>query len=82
MFESTPSCYTDTVLKCFHGENICSFKGCDVFENENSYSISHTAEPAYSYIVYSRLSAIVELNLVHFAFISLLSYPCYNKLLL
>ena len=25
MFESTPSCYTDTVLKCFNGENICSF---------------------------------------------------------
>ena len=41
-----------------------------------------TAEPAYSYIVYNRYSAIVVLNLVPFAFISLLFYPCYNRLLL
>ncbi len=41
-----------------------------------------TAEPAYSYIVYSRFLAIVELNLVPFAFISLLFYPCYSRLLL
>ena len=31
-----------------------------------------TAEPAYSYNVYSGFLAIVELNLVSFAFISLL----------
>ena len=41
-----------------------------------------TAEPAYSYNVYSRFSAIVEFNLVPFAFISLLFYPCYSRLLL
>ncbi len=35
-----------------------------------------TAEPAYSYIVYSRFFAIVELNLVPLAIISLLLYPC------
>ena len=31
---------------------------------------SYTAEPAYSYIVYSRFWAIVELNLVPFSFVS------------
>ena len=41
-----------------------------------------TAEPAYSYIVYSRFLAIVELNLIPPAFIFLLFYPCYNRLLL
>ena len=41
----------------------------------------YTAEPAYSYNVYSRFSAIVELNLYPFAFISLLFYPCYSRLL-
>ena len=39
-----------------------------------------TAEPDYSN-VYSRFSAIVELNLVPFAFVSLLFYPCYSRLL-
>ena len=34
-----------------------------------------TAEPAYSYNVYSRCSAIVELNLVSFAFVSYFSIP-------
>ena len=41
----------------------------------------NTAEPAYSYNVYSRFSAIVELNLVPFASISILFYPCYSRLL-
>ena len=45
-------------------------------------SSSCTAGPAYSYIVYSRFLAIVELNLIPFAFISLLFYPCYSRLLL
>ena len=44
--------------------------------------ITFTAEPAYSNIVYSRFLAIVELNLIPFAFISLLFYPCYSRLLL
>ena len=44
--------------------------------------IQTTAEPAYSYIVYSRFFAIVELNFVPFAFISLLFYPYYSRLLL
>ena len=39
-----------------------------------SEPIATTAEPAYSYNVYSRFSAIVELNLVPFAFISLFFY--------
>ena len=34
------------------------------------YSDLDTAEPAYSYIVYSRFLAIVKLNLVPFGFIS------------
>ena len=46
------------------------------------FSNGNTAEPAYSYNVYSWFSAIVELNLVPFAFISLLFYPCYSRLLL
>ena len=41
-----------------------------------------TAEPAYSYNVYSRFSAIVELNFVPFAFISSLFNPCYSRLFL
>ena len=41
-----------------------------------------TAEPAYSYNVYSRFSAMVKLNLVPFAFVSLLFYPCYSRILL
>ncbi len=41
-----------------------------------------TEEPAYSYIVRSIFLAIVELNLVPFAFISLLFYPCYSRFLL
>ena len=45
-------------------------------------TLSYTAEPAYSYNVYSRFSAIVELNLVPFAFVSLLFNPCYDILLL
>ena len=49
---------------------------------EGSLLDKDTAEPAYSYIVYSRFLAIVELNLVPFAFISLLFYPCYSRLLL
>ena len=36
------------------------------------------AEPAYSYNVYSRFLAIVELDLVPFALISFLFYPCHN----
>ena len=52
----------------------------DYWENFD-FVIQHTAEPAYSYIVYSRFLAIVELNLVPFAFISLLFYPCYSRLL-
>ena len=45
-------------------------------------TMCNTAEPAYSYIVYSRFLAIVELNLVPFTFISVLFYPCYSRLLL
>ena len=45
-------------------------------------SIDSTAERAYSYNVYSRFLAILELNLVPFAIISLLFYPCYSRLLL
>ena len=37
-----------------------------------SESVLTTAEPAYSYNLYSRFLAIVELNLVPSAFISLL----------
>ena len=44
-------------------------------------SIPNTAEPNYSYNGYSRFLAIVELNLVPFAIISLLFYPCYSRLL-
>ena len=43
--------------------------------------IQTTAELTYSYIVYSRFFTIVEFNLVPFAFISLLFYPCYSRLL-
>ncbi len=45
-------------------------------------SAVHTAEPAYSYIVYSRFLAIVELNLIPLAFISLLFYPYNSRLFL
>ena len=50
----------------------------DLFYNLGiSYSeIVSTAEPAYSYIVYSRFLAIVKLNFVSFALFSLLLYPC------
>ena len=41
-----------------------------------------TAEPAYSYIAYSRFLAVVELNLIPFAFIIVLFYSCYSRLLL
>ena len=42
----------------------------------------NTVEPAYSYLVCNRFSGITELNLVPFAFISLLFYPCWDRLLL
>ena len=45
-------------------------------------SKTSTAESAYNYIVYSRFLAVVELILIPFAFISLLFYPCYSRLLL
>ena len=41
-----------------------------------------TAEPAYSYIVFNILPALVELNIIPFDFVYLLFYPCYNDGLL
>ena len=41
-----------------------------------------TAEPAYSYIIFNRFLAIVELNLDPYTFISLLFCPCYVDFLI
>ncbi len=41
-----------------------------------------TAEPAYSYIVYSRFLAIVELKSAPFIYVALLFYPSCIRLLL
>ena len=45
------------------------------------YEVSRTAEPAYSYIVYNRYSAVIEKNLAPTVYKSLLFYPSCNKLL-
>ena len=55
---------------------------CYSTRNEPEWMILNTAEPAYSYIVYSRFLVIVELKLVPFAPVFLLFYPCYSRLLL
>ena len=44
--------------------------------------IETRAEPAYSYIVFIRFSAVVEIKLIPFVYIPLLIYPSCNRLLL